>query len=265
MEIVIFIKELFCKKEVISALVIRNIKARHATSYLGLFWLYCQPIMYMGILYFVFSVGLRSGSVSGVPFIAYLTSGILGWFYFIDCFGSAPNLIKSHGFLVKRVDFRLSILPVVNLIENAVTHVILCLFVMGILWLKGISPTIYDLQLVYYFIAMFLLLLGLSWFVSAINLFVSDMGNIVGILIQFGFWGTPIIWDLNMVPDAYQWIIKINPMYYIVTGYRDSLIYGIPFWERPQISLYFWTVTLIICFLGAIVFRKLRPHFAEVI
>ena len=79
-----FFKDLIDKKDIISALVLKSIKSRHATSYLGIFWIYCQPLMYMGILYFVFTVGLRSGNLNGVPFVAYLTSGIVPWFYFTD-------------------------------------------------------------------------------------------------------------------------------------------------------------------------------------
>jgi ABC-type polysaccharide/polyol phosphate export permease len=264
-ELLLFVKEMIDKKDIISAIVVKNIKSRHSTSYLGIFWLYCQPIMYMGILYFVFTIGLRSGNLEGIPFIVYLTSGIIPWFYFTDCFGNSSNLIKKHGYLVKKVDFRLSILPVVSLIENAITHLVLVIFAILIVIVKGLPLTLFIFQILYYFFAMFMLLFGLTLLVSSINLFVSDIGNIVTIFIQFGFWFTPIFWDIKLIPYSYQWLLVSNPMYYIVSGYRDSIIFNIPFWNRPLISLYFWSVTIILCLLGAIVFRKLRPHFAEVI
>ena len=68
----------------------------------------------------------------------------------------------------------------------------------------------------------------------------------VSIIIQFGFWLTPVFWNIKMIPEAYRWVIKLNPIYYIVNGYRDSFVYKIPFWEHPYETLYFWGFTLFI-------------------
>jgi len=111
---------------------------------------------------------------------------------------------------------------------------------------------------------MFVLLLGLAWITSACNLFVKDVSNVISVIIQFGFWLTPIFWTLEMIPQKFHWIIKLNPMYYIVSGYRDSIVSRVGFWEREN-TIYFWIFTLIILFVGINVFRKLKPHFAEVV
>ena len=110
-----------------------------------------------------------------------------------------------------------------------------------------------------------MLLLGLGWLTSSTNVFVKDVSKLVGIIVQFGFWLTPIFWNISRVPQEYQWIIKLNPAYYLVSGYRDCLLYHRWFWERQNETLYFWALTTVILFLGIIVFKRLRPHFAEVI
>jgi lipopolysaccharide transport system permease protein/teichoic acid transport system permease protein len=84
-------------------------------------------------------------------------------------------------------------------------------------------------------------------------------------VVQFGFWLTPIFWSFKIVPEQYHDLIKLNPVYYIVEGYRDSLIYDTWFWERTELSFQFWIVALFFFFVGAVVFRKLRPHFADVL
>jgi lipopolysaccharide transport system permease protein/teichoic acid transport system permease protein len=109
------------------------------------------------------------------------------------------------------------------------------------------------------------LLLGLAWLTSSIMVFFKDMGQIIAMFVQFGFWGTPIFWSLNIVPERYHAIIKANPVHYIVKGYRDSMINHEWFWYDQTLTLYFWIVTLFIFILGGLTFKKLKPHFADVL
>jgi lipopolysaccharide transport system permease protein/teichoic acid transport system permease protein len=99
---------------------------------------------------------------------------------------------------------------------------------------------------------------------SVCNLY-STHGQLVSIVVQFGFWLTPIFWNISTVPEKYHWIIKLNPMAYIIEGYRNSMIYHKWFWEDMNMTIYFWTITIILFGLGALTFRKLRPHFADVL
>ena len=112
---------------------------------------------------------------------------------------------------------------------------------------------------------MLVFILGLTWITSAVVVFFRDLGQIITMFIQFFFWLTPIIWSFKIVPLKYQYIIEYNPIYYIVEGYRDSLIYNVWFWEKSTLSIQYWIITMIIFFSGAIIFRKLRPHFADVL
>ena len=150
------------------------------------------------------------------------------------------------------------------MIGASVIHIVLVMIAICLAWSAGFSPTFYTLQLVYYLVAMSALLLGLGWMTSSTSLFVRDVTKVVSVIVQFGFWLTPIFWNINMVPESFHWVIKLNPMYYIITGYRDSIVTQVPFWERDGI-FYFWGVTLVVMFLGISVYRKLRPHFAEVV
>jgi ABC-type polysaccharide/polyol phosphate export permease len=142
---------------------------------------------------------------------------------------------------------------------------VLLLVTIIVAWLHNILPSFCAFQLIYYLVALFLLLLGLGWITSSTSLFVQDVSNVVSIIAQFGFWFTPIIWNIDRIPVKYQWIIKLNPMCYIVNGYRDSLIYKIPFWSKPYETLYFWFFTVTVLLIGVVVFRRLKPHFGEVI
>ena len=93
----------------------------------------------------------------------------------------------------------------------------------------------------------------------------KDVGQLVAMLIQFGFWGTPIFWSLKLIPESYQWVFKMNPMYYIIEGYRNSFIYHKWFWELGYTNISFWLFTVAVMLFGAFIFKKLRPHFADVL
>ncbi|HOL11020.1 MAG TPA: ABC transporter permease, partial [Bacillota bacterium] len=83
---------------------------------------------------------------------------------------------------------------------------------------------------------------------------------------QFIFWATPIFWNIGMLPPKYQAIIKLNPLFYIVDGYRDALIGQNWFWvSRPVLTIYFWIISILMFAIGIFIFRKLKPHFADVL
>ena len=217
------------------------------------------------IFWLIFSLGFKVAPKNDVPFVVWLTAGMAIWNTFAESLNGSTGVILSNSHLVKKVVFPLSILPVVKLLSSFVTHLILLLILILMIFLFGMPFHVYWFQCLYYFGAMSVLVLGFSWITSSINIFARDTAQIVNVILQFGFWGTPIFWDINMMPQKLHIIFKLNPMYYIVQGYRDSFIDFIPFWEHMQMTLYFWGVTFIVFALGAIIFLRLRPHFADAI
>jgi ABC-type polysaccharide/polyol phosphate export permease len=260
-----FFTLIFRQKSAVYELAKRDFQAQNKSTYLGIIWGYIQPLIYIGLLVFVFTIGLRTNPGGNVPFAVYLISGMIAWQFFAGTFISLTGVVKAHSFLVKKGDFSLGILHVAKILSSLIPHLVLLLVTIIICWFYGFLPGFYTLQLIYYLAAMFSLLLGLGWISSSTSIFVQDVANVVSIITQFGFWFTPIIWNITRVPPKYQWIVKLNPMCYIVIGYRDSLIYKVPFWEKPFDALYFWCFTILVLLMGVVVFRKLKPHFGEVI
>lgn len=113
--------------------------------------------------------------------------------------------------------------------------------------------------------AAYILALSLGTITATLTVFARDINNIVGVLVQFGFWLTPIFWDIHAIPESLRIIFKINPVYYITEGYRDTFVYGIGFWEKPFQTLYFWGLVAVLMVLGKVIFKRLRPHLADLI
>lgn len=246
-------------------MTVRDFKTRYLGSYLGLLWAFIQPMVTILIFWFVFEVGFKSAPVSSFPFVLWLITGIIPWFFIADTLSSSSNSVLENSFLVKKMVFRVSLLPVVKLLSALTIHAFFVAVIFVFFTAYGIYPSIYTLQVPYYLLAMIVMLMGLSWLSSALIVFLKDVGQIVAMILQFGFWGTPIFWSLDILPEKYHILMKLNPTYYIIQGYRDSFINKVWFWEHPVYGLYYWGVAGFVFVFGALVFARLRPHFADVL
>ena len=242
-----------------------ELKARYLGSYFGLVWALVHPLAVIAVFWFVFEVGFKVAAVSEVPFILWFMAGFIPWFFFSESLSLMLNVVPENSFLVKKVHFNVTWLPLVRLLSSLPVNAFLFLLLLAMYALYGRAPSLQWLQLLYYLAGLGVLLTGLGYFVAAAVVFFKDTVQIVQIVLQFGFWLTPIFWSPQMVPETYHWLIGLNPMYYIVDGFRESLTGGAWFWERPLLSLYFWGITLAIFAGGVRLFRRLKPHFADVL
>ncbi len=260
-----FVIDIIRSRRLLWELTKKDFQQRYLGSYLGIMWAFIQPTITILIFWFVFQVGFKSIPVDNFPFILWLVCGMFPWFFISDSLSSATNSIVENSYLVKKVVFRVSLLPIVKIISAFIVHIFFVLILLFMFALYGYMPTIYNLQVVYYVFAMICMLLGLSWLTSALVVFLRDIGQVVAMILQFGFWGTPIFWSLKTIPEKYIAFLYLNPGYYIIEGYRNSFIYEKWFWQDGELSLYYWVVTILIMLIGGIAFKKLRPHFADVL
>ncbi|MBQ6005313.1 MAG: ABC transporter permease [Selenomonadaceae bacterium] len=259
------IRDLIINRKLLWQMTKRDFRQRYLGSYLGILWAFIQPTITVFIFWFVFQVGFKAVPVNNFPFILWLICGMFPWFFLSESIQSATYSVTESAFLVKKIVFRVELLPIVKIMSAFVVHIffIAVLFIMFAIY--GYPPTIYNLQIIYYLFAMICLALGLSWLTSSLTVFLRDIGQFVSMILQFGFWGTPIFWNLQMIPQQFHFILKLNPAYYLVEGYRQSFIYHEWFWQHWHLTAYFWILTAAIMLLGAWCFKKLRPHFADVL
>lgn len=267
-------KELFNNRKLIFKLAKNDFKTKFAGSYLGTFWAFVQPVVTVAVYWFVFAKALNSGTVGlkagiEVPFVLWLIAGLVPWFFFSDAINGATNAFMEYSYLVKKVVFKISVLPMIKIISSLFVHVFFIIFTLVFFSFFGYFPTLYSLQIIYYSLCMFLLILGLSYATSAIVIFFRDLSQIINIILQVGVWATPIMWNIDALEKTVSpvliLILKLNPMYYVVAGYRDSLIGGVGFWEHPYQTLYFWLWVVFAFLIGISIFKRLKTHFADVL
>jgi len=260
-----FLRKFASHRYLIWSMAKREIAAQYVGSFLGFVWTFIKPIVTICIFWFVFSIGFKSRPMGDVPFVVWLAAGLAPWFCFADIVTSSTSTIVSNARLIKKTQFPPEILPVIKLISGLITHMVFIIILLALMLFQGVAPTIYIVQFLYYLFCFATLALGVSWLVSSLNVFIRDVGQVITLLLQVGFWGTPIFWDINMFSAGIQKWLKLNPFFYIVQGYRDSFIGGVPFWHHSVYTLYFWAITGSMLLGGAYMFRKLRPQFSDVL
>jgi len=261
--IISYIKENY---KIYKKLLKNDFRARYTGSYLGVIWGFIQPIITILIYWLVFQFGLRSSSrPDGTPYIIWMIAGMIPWFFFSDAIGSVTNTFLDYSYMVKKLKFRISLLPLVKIGSSFIVHFIFILFSTVIFNFYGYTANWYYLQLVYYLAALLYLILGIGLLTSSLSVYLRDTGQIVGIFIQIGFWAIPIVWGPEVLHGMTEIILKLNPVYYIVQGYRETLLSGEGFWGHPVYALYYWGISTLIFILGLYTFRKLKINFADVL
>jgi teichoic acid transport system permease protein len=262
----ILLHELSSNKLLLWNLSKNDFKTKYAGSYLGITWAFVQPVITILVYWFVFEFGLRIGSpIPNVPYILWFMSGLIPWFFFQEALINSTNCMLEYSYLVKKVVFKISILPIVKIISALFVHLVFIGFLLMVSCLYGFYPSKYSVQIIYYSFCTFFIVLAISYATSAIVIFFKDLGQLIQIFLQVGMWMTPIMWSYIIVPKQFQWIVKLNPIYYIVEGYRDTIINHVWFFERYFQTIYFWVIALVLFALGARIFKKLKLHFADVL
>nr|WP_300659564.1 ABC transporter permease [uncultured Acetatifactor sp.] len=259
--------ELYQSRHLIWKLSKNDFRKRYAGSYLGAVWALAQPVVTVAMYYIVFDklMGGTGRGAEGVPFVLFLTAGLVPWFYFTEALNNGTNAMKEYDYLVKKVVFKISILPIIKIIAATFIHVFFLGVLLVVAALYGYYPTVYTIQLAYYSFCLFMFVLALCYTTCSIVVFFKDLTQIIGILLQIGIWASPILWNIDAAPKEWVMILKLNPLVYIVNGYRSAIYERSWFFEDFFSTMYFWIVTVVLFGIGVAVFKRLKVHFADVL
>lgn len=262
------VTSLWSHRSLIRQLTRREIQARYKGSFLGSLWSILLPIGMLLVYTFVFSVILQArwatdGNESTADFALTLFAGLIMFNFFADLVSDSPNLIAANVSYVKKVVFPLEILPVVilgaALFRWSMNFAIL---VVASLLIRGALPlTILLVPLL--LIPLIALSQGMSWFLSALGVYVRDIGQAMNLIVRVMFFMTPIFYRPSMVPEKLRWITTINPMAFIVENTRRTLIRGEGLNWLPFLAV--TALSLVVMQLGYAWFHETRRGFSDVL
>lgn len=276
--------ELWHNRKLIWRLSVNDFKKRYAGSVMGAVWAMVQPVVTVLLYAFVFGYIFtqKAQDLAGgvrVEYVLFLTAGLVPWFFFVEALTNGTTALLEYNYLVKKVLFKISILPLIKIIAAMFIHIFFLAVLLIMAWCMGCPPSIYWIQLIYYVGCEFILVLSLSYATSALVVFFRDLLQIINIGLQLFQWYTPILWSftdimqthvhdsdrLRPYEDLIKVFIKINPMAYIVEGYRNSIYGQSWFFEHFYSSTYFWMCVVVLFCIGTLLFKRLKPHFADVL
>ena len=261
-----FLLTIYRQKYVIGQLVKRDFRNKYLASYIGLPWAFIQPAMAILVIWFAMTYGLKIGIMdSGFPFAPWFICGMIPWLFIAETLSSSSGSLLEYSYLIKKTSFKVAIIPLIKIFTALIIHLFFIVVLAILAMAYGFKPDIYWLQLIYLIFAAFVLLTGLGWLISSVNVFIRDMTPIVNVVISVLFWATPIIWPYTMLTGNLKYLALFNPFFYIIEGYRYVFLEKAWMFQNIEMTIYFWVVTGIIFVAGAMVFRKLMPHFADVL
>ena len=257
------IKEIWENRRLLFDLSRKDFKKRFSGTYFGISWAFIQPILSILVYIFAFQLGFRSADIEGVPYAMWFTCGIVPWLFLSDGISTASSSFLEYDYLIKKVKFNITILPLVKIFSALYIHLFFVLITIIMSFIFQIPPSLQMIQVVYYAFCAVCLLFAFTLLTSTIMVFFRDLSQIISVILLIGMWGTPIAWNLENFSENVHVYFKANPFYYIIEGYRDSVLGRQWFWERPVLTIYFWVVVLVLLIIGGFVFNKMKEYFAE--
>jgi teichoic acid transport system permease protein len=257
------IKEQIMSFYLVRRLSIYELKTEHRNNYLGILWEIINPMIQIGVYWFVFGFGIHQGKdIQGIPFLNWLLAGIVVWFFLNQAILQGSRSIYSRIRIISKMNFPMSVIPTYVIMSKFYQHLMLIVVIYVILLISGEKPSIYIIQLPYFMFATIVFLISLSLITSTLATVVRDVQMVVQSIVRMLLYLTPILWSPE--DKTIQFIMKLNPLGYLVDGYRSALLgtswFGI---EHYKYTIYFWVVVFILLLFGSLVHLKFRDRFVD--
>lgn len=240
-------------------------RIQYRDSRLGLLWAILTPLTQIGVYWFVFGVGLRGGSVrDGYPFVVWLVCGVTAWSHLSKGILGGAGELRSRQGLISKISIPPYVLLASRELKIFLDHALLLFIMFLILLSNGWRPDLHAAHLVYYLLCAVWLAFSLDMVFSALALIAADFRRLLSSAMRLLFFVSPIFWSPpDGLPPWFYTLFALDPLNYVITGYRNSLLYHQDPWERPGESLFFWAFTLVFYLIGCRYQRDIRDRVAD--
>lgn len=251
-------RNLYKYRELLKTNVKKEIRGKYKNSFLGVLWSFLNPLLQIIVYAVVFQVILKNPQEN---YAIFLCCGLIPWTFFSATVTRSAFTMIENGNIIKKVYFPREILPISIVTSEAVNFMISTIIILGFVIFGGLGISKYILLYPLVLLAQYLLLIGISLIISSISVYVRDLQHLIGVAMQLLFYATPIVYASETIPDNFKWILYLNPMTYIINGYRDI------FYNQRMIdivsTLLLIIISIVLCIIGYIIFNKLQKGFAE--
>ncbi|MEC1436166.1 teichoic acids export ABC transporter permease subunit TagG [Bacillus spizizenii] len=247
-------------------------KSQYQMNYLGVLWQFLNPLIQMLAYWFVFGMGIRNSKpvvtgIGEVPFIVWMLAGLIPWFFISPTILDGSNSVFKRINMVAKMNFPISSLPSVVIASNLFSYFVMMGIYVIVLLASGVYPDLHWIQYFYYFICMIVFMFAFSLFNSTISVLVRDYQFFLQAVTRLLFFLLPVFWNITeQLGKNYPGllpVIKLNPIYYLIEGFRNSFLDGKWFFQDMKYTLYFWLFTFLLLLVGSILHMKFRDKFVD--
>lgn len=251
-------KKIYNYRELLKTNVKKEIRGRYKNSILGVVWSFLNPLLQLAVYAVIFGALLAGGDPT---YHIYICVALIPWTYFTTAITQSAFTIIGNGDIIKKVYFPREILPISVVTSGAVNFMISTIIILAFVLFSGLGISKYIILYPVILLIQYILLLGISFIVSSITVYVRDLEHIIGVILMAAFYGTPIVYKLEQLPANLQVIMQLNPMTHLINAYRDIFYYQ----QMPNLKMLgiILLIGLALTVVGYFIFKKLQKGFAE--
>lgn len=251
-------KNLYKYRELLKTSVKKEIRGKYKNSFLGVLWSFLNPLLQIAVYAIVFPLILRNTQEN---YVIFLCCGLIPWTFFSTAITRSASTMIENGNIIKKVYFPREILPISVVTSEAINFIISTVIIMAFVIFGGLGITKYILFYPIVLVAQYIIVLAISFIISSITVYFRDLQHLIGVALQLLFYATPIVYSVDTIPANFKWILNLNPMTYIINGYR-AIFYE---QQTPDLIPIFILIVIgiICCVIGYLIFNKLQKGFAE--
>ena len=251
-------KEIYNYRELLKTNIKKEIRGKYKGSWLGVLWTFLNPLLMLAVYAFVFPYILR---VNVDNYTIFMIVALIPWNFFTTAIQSGTGSVVANGNILKKVYFPREIIPISITTSQLVNFLITCIIMAVFIIFSGVGFSVHALLFPLLVLIQYILILGLTFILSALTVFVRDIDHFVSVILMLGFYATPIVYQGEMLPKKFQIFLKLNPMAQLVEAYRSILYYH----RMPDMTMLgicgLGSVALLV--VGYLIFKKLEKSFVE--
>jgi teichoic acid transport system permease protein len=234
---------------------------------LGWLWAIINPVVTIFVYWFGFAIGLRvSKEISNYPFFLWLIAGVVPWFYMRDMISQGTDCMRKYSYLITKMKFPVSTIPTFVSLSKLIVNLILLSIVILIFWFMGYPPDIFYLQIPLYIVLSFLMFTMWGLFAAPIAAISKDFSNLIHSFVYALFWLSGILWDADKVKIVWlRKFLMLNPVTFLVNGFRNAFVKKIWFWQQPKRFGYFVFFLCVMFVLSIWRYKKLKKDIPDVL
>lgn len=236
-------------------------------SKFGLFWNFASPAIQIITFYLVFGLAMGRDDIDGIPYLPWVVVGFCAWWYIQPCIVHGCSAIFSKINVITKMKFPVSTLPMTVVLKELFNHGCMLILAFIVLLLYGYTPNVYWFGLLYYMICAVALVEAIALITSVLTMIWRDVKKLITSLMRMLLYLSGVLFPVTSWAGhpLIVFVMKLNPVHYVVQGYREVIFHQKMIFHHPALTIYFWAVVLILFVIGSVLMMKFKKKMIDMI